>query len=86
MRLECLVVLVRQCLKNDEAILKGHRSHFYKFIFKFIYFEGDRERQSASRGRAERKGDKESKVGSKLGAVSTEPDMGLELTNHKITN
>ena len=38
------------------------------------------ERQSASRGRAEREGDTESKAGSRFRAASTEPDMGLELT------
>ena len=37
-----------------------------------------RERQSASGGGAEREGDTESKAGSRLCAVSTEPDVGLE--------
>ena len=37
-----------------------------------------------SRGGAEREGDIESEAGSRLQAVSTEPDMGLKLTNHKI--
>ena len=48
----------------------------------FIIFE--EERQSVSRGGAERKGDTESKVGSRLWAVSTEPDARLELTNGEI--
>ena len=39
-----------------------------------------------SRGRAEREGDTESDAGSRLCAVSTEPDAGLELRNHEITN
>ena len=34
-----------------------------------------------SRGGAEREGDPESKAGSRLQAVSTEPDVGLELTS-----
>ena len=34
-------------------------------------------------GRA-REGDPESEAGSRLRAVSTEPDMGLELTNREI--
>ena len=38
-----------------------------------------------SRGRAERAGDTESKAGCRLGAVSTEPDEGLELTDCEIT-
>ena len=33
---------------------------------------------------AERKGDTESKAGSRVPAVSTEPDMGLEPTNQEI--
>ena len=37
-----------------------------------------------SGGGAEREGDTEFKAGSRLGAVSTEPDIGLELTNHEI--
>ena len=37
-----------------------------------------------SRGGAEREGDPESEAGSRLGAVSTEPDAGLELTNREI--
>ena len=57
----------------------------------FIYF-WERERASVrarmrtlpSWGGAETEGDTESEAGSKLGAVSTEPDMGLELTNHEI--
>ena len=54
-----------------------------KKIF-FYLFLGERQRQSTSRGRAERDGDTESEAGSRLQAVSTEPDAGLELTNHQI--
>ena len=39
------------------------------------------ERQSASRGGAEREGDTDYEAGSRLCVVSTEPDVGLELTN-----
>ena len=46
----------------------------------FIYF-WDKERQSMNRGGSEREGDTESKTGSRHWAVSTEPDMGLELTD-----
>ena len=49
----------------------------------FIYF-WDRERQSMNRGGAEREGDTESEAGSRLWAVSTEPDAGLELTDCEI--
>ena len=37
-----------------------------------------------SRGGAEREEDTESEADSRLRAVSTEPVMGLELTNHEI--
>ena len=37
-----------------------------------------------SRSGAETVGDAESKAGSRLWAVSTEPDTGLELTNYEI--
>ena len=44
----------------------------------------ERERQSACWGGAEREGDTESETGSRLWAVSTEPDAGLELTDREI--
>ena len=50
------------------------------FFLMFIY---ERE-QSESRGGAEREGDTESEAGSRLWAVSTEPDVGLEPMNHEI--
>lgn len=53
------------------------------FFLMFIYFWG-RERQSMSRGGAEREGDTECEAGSRLWAVSTEPDAGLELTSCEI--
>ena len=37
-----------------------------------------------SRGGAEREGDAESEAGSRLRAVSPEPDAGLEFTSHEI--
>ena len=42
-----------------------------------IYF-WETGKQSASRGGAEREGDTEFETGSRLQAVSTEPDAGLE--------
>ena len=45
-----------------------------------------RERQSVSRGGAEREGDTESAAGSRLQTVSTEPDAGLELTDREIVS
>ena len=49
----------------------------------FIYF-WESERQSACGGGEEREGDIESEAGSRLQAASTEPDMGLQLTNCEI--
>ena len=49
----------------------------------FIYF-WERERVHASRGGAETEGDTESEAGSRFWAVSTEPNAGLKLMNHKI--
>ena len=43
-----------------------------------------RERESTSGGGTEREGDTESEAGSRLRAVSTEPDVGLELTDREI--
>ena len=49
----------------------------------FIYF-WDRERQSMNGRGAEREGDTESETGSRLWAISPEPDTGLELTDREI--
>ena len=38
-----------------------------------------------NRGGSEREGDTESEAGSRLRAVSTKPDAGLELTDREIT-
>ena len=52
---------------------------FFKCLFIF-----ERERDSVSGGGTEREEDTESKAGSRLRAVSTEPNAGLELTHHEI--
>ena len=49
----------------------------------FIYF-WERERERESEEGAEREGDTESEAGSRLWVVSTEPNTGLELSNHEI--
>ena len=52
--------------------------------FSFIFErerDRDRDRERAGRGR-ERDAHTESQAGSRLGAVSTDPDAGLELTCH----
>ena len=47
-------------------------------------FERERQRQSVSGGGVEQEGDTESEAGSRLRAVSTEPDARLELTSCEI--
>ena len=44
----------------------------------------EKERQSVSRGGADRGRDTESEAGSRLRAVSTEPDTGLQFMDHEI--
>ena len=44
----------------------------------------ERERETESEWGRRREGGTESEAGSRLRAVSTEPDTGLELTNRKI--
>ena len=53
---------------------------FFKNGFKLVF-----ERETEHKwGRAEREGDSESEAGSRLRAVSTGPDAGLELTDRGI--
>ena len=60
---------------------------FFNVFFKFLIFNIYsflRQRQSTCGGGTERGGDTESEAGSRLQAVSTEPDVGLELMNCEI--
>ena len=56
----------------------------FLILFLFLMFTFKRERQRASGRGAEREGNTEYEAGSKLRAVSTEPDVGLKLMNHEI--
>ena len=58
--------------------------NFYFYFFNVYSFLRYRERQSMSGGGAEKEGDTESKTGSRLWAVSTEPDVRLQLTDCEI--
>ena len=59
-------------------------AHFFQF-FKNVYFwKREREKDSVSGEGAEIEGDTESEAGSGLWAVSTEPDVGLELMDCEI--
>ena len=53
-------------------------------LFRSCLLSKERERQSVSEIGAESGGDTESKAGSRLYAVSTESNAGLELTSHEI--
>ena len=55
-----------------------------KNFFLMLIFERETETEHKSGRSRERKGDTESEAGSRLRAVLTEPDTGLELTNHEI--
>ena len=57
---------------------------FFLNFFNVLFYFWDRDRQSMNGGGSERKGDTESETGSRLWAVSTEPDAGLELTDSEI--
>ena len=54
------------------------------FFFFFLLFTFETERDRAWTGKGQREGDTESETGSRLWAVSTEPDAGLELTDREI--
>ena len=50
----------------------------------FIYFSEREREQNGKEGGAEREGNTESEADSRLRAVNTEPDTGLELMNCEI--
>ena len=69
--------------KNVKTHNKVSYIHFIFIFLTFIYF-WDRERQSLNKGGAEREGDTESEAGSRLWAISPEPNAGLKLTDCEI--
>ena len=58
-----------------------HNNKTNKLFFNDYLFFTEREREKVSRGRAERVGDR---ILSGIFPESTEPDVGLKLTNHEI--
>ena len=74
--------LVYNCYHGGRIALKFGSSSILFFLMFICFWE--RQRRSMSRGGAERAGDIESEAGSRLRAVSKEPDVGLELTNREI--
>ena len=71
-------------LQLCEVVLWERQLDIQFFFFNVYSLLRERERQTMSRGGAERGGDTESEAGSRLGAVRTEPAAGLELTNREI--
>ena len=69
----------KQCEMTKESDLIRMVSFLKKknFFFNVYLLLRDSETQSVSRGGVERGGDTESEAGSRLRAVSTEPDAGL---------
>ena len=82
---KCSVYFDKAFFFNEFMLYRKKLAFYLKknFFLMFIYF-WCRERQSMSGGGSEREGDTESEAGSRLQAVSTEPDAGLELTNREI--
>ena len=76
---------LRNCEIKTWAEIKSQILFFFLIFFLNVYlFLKEQEKQSMSLGGAERGGDPESEGGSRLWAVSTEPDTGLELRSYEI--
>ena len=70
--------------RNLMAISLTTESFFFNVFILFIFFLSERQSVSGERAEREREGDTESEAGSRLRAVGTEPQVGLELTDHEI--
>ena len=53
-------------------------------FFQFVYFERERAREHACVSREGQRERERDRIPSRLCAVSAEPDMGLDPTNHEI--
>ena len=67
-------------LSTKDELLPFHFPSLKKIFFNVYFLERERKRERESRGGVER-GYAESEAGSRLPAVSTEPDVGLKPTN-----
>ena len=56
----------------------------FLIFFNLFIFERERERERERVGERQREGDMKSNAGSRLQAVGTEPDVGLQPTNSEI--
>ena len=68
--------------ETQRKIPMRYNSNFFN-VYLFLR-EREGERQSVNDQGAEREGDTESKAGSRLWAVSTEPDVELGMKDHEI--
>ena len=75
--------LIKKHMSSHNTCLLQLEIMVFKKIFFNVYLFL-RQRQSMNGGGSEREGDTESEAGSRLGAVSTERDAGLEPTNCEI--
>ena len=67
----------------ENPVLVSTALSFLNIFFKGLFIF-ERERQSMRRGGSETEGDTESEAGSRLRAVSTEPDAGLGARTHRL--
>ena len=86
-QLRCFWLQVKEY--SDERSLLIYLFKIFFNVYSFLRQrerEREREREHAhtSGGAAAREGDTESETGSRLRAVSTEPDAGLELTDRTV--
>ena len=77
--LECFLVV----WEKEETGCQQVLLFLFLFFLNFLMFIFERHRETGM-SRGEREGDTETEAGSRLRAVSTEPDMGLEPTNCEI--
>ena len=69
--------IIQRCLPVDRALST-------LFFLMFVYFLREREREREREEREEKGQIEEERIPSRLRAVSTEPDMGLKLTNCEV--
>ena len=74
--MNCEIMTWAEVGRLTDCATQAPQKNFFFNIYSFL-----RERQSMRGGGAEREGDTESEAGSRLWAVSTEPDTGPELTD-----
>ena len=76
-RVQALHVRLR---RRDFVLRAGRTKQDFFFFLIYVYFFCERESKQAREGQRER----EREIPSRLHTVSTELDVGLELTNHEI--